>query len=261
MGKIKVFRRNNVKVANRKRRLKIAFRSFWLTLILMLVFLGLRQLGMHLDSLRVNQIQVTGVVSPLNSEKVISMAGVQVGMPIFGINLNEVIRRLQENPWIDKVKLSRRLPHTFLIEVTPHQAKMILSLGQFYYLGARGEIFKELKDKSDSWDLPYFTGFSRAEIEQDPPRAREMFDQALKLLAEYESLPLSKDLGLSEIHYDRVLGFSLYPEKTKMRVLIGFDDFQNKFKRLSLAYEKLKETNKSFASIDLNYEGKVIFTM
>ncbi len=261
MRKIKVFRKSNVKVAGRKRRFKIAFRSLLILIVLTAVFFGLRQVGMHLDSLKINQIQVSGLQAPFTPQKIIAASGLKVGLPIFGVNLSKVVQKLQENSWIDKVKISRRLPHTLLIEVTPHQPAMILSMGQFYYLGSRGEVFKELKDKTDSRDFPYLTGLSREEIEQDPPRAREVFEQALKLLSGYEVLELSKEWGLSEIHYDKTQGFSFYPEKSHIRVMVGFDDFEHKLSRLVEAYTKLKESNRSFASMDLNYEGKVILTM
>ncbi len=261
MRKIKVFRKSNVKLANRKRRLRIALRSLLGIVVLAAIVLGLRQVGMHLDSLQIHQVQVSGIEAPLTSEKVIELTGIQVGMPILGVDLVQAVAKLRENPWIDKVKVGRRLPHTLLIELTPHQPKMILSFGQFYYLGSKGEVFKELKGKTDSRDFPYLTGLSREEIEQDPPRAKEVFDQALKLLAAYEKLGISKELGLSEIHYDKGQGYSFYPEKFHMRVKVGFEDFDQKLSRLTQAYEKLKESNRSFASMDLNYEGKVILTM
>ena len=71
----------------------------------------------------------------------------------------------------------------------------------------------------------------------------------------------AKALGLSEIHYDRAGGFSIFPEKKPFRIIVGFDDFDTKLKRLAVAMEKLKSSDHSFASIDLNYEGKVILTM
>ena len=236
MRKIKVFRKSNVKVANRKRRLKIAFRSAVTLLVLVIAFFGLRQVGMHLDSLKINHIEVTGLEAPLTSQKIVSESGLKVGMPVFGVNLREVVERLQENPWIDKVKISRKLPHTLVIEVSPHKPEMILSVGDFYYLGSRGEVFKDLKDKNDSRDFPYFTGLTREEIEQNPPRAREIFDQALKLLSAYEALGISKELGLSEIHYSSAQGFSFYPEKSHIRILVGFDDFDHKLSRFTEAY-------------------------
>lgn len=261
MRRVKVFRKSNVKVANRKRRFKIAFRSLLALVVLTATFFGLRQVGMHLDSLSIHKIQVSGIEAPLTSEKVIQLTGLKVGMPIFGVNLRETAQKLQQSPWIEKVKIGRSLPHTLWIEVSPYRPKMILSLGQFYYLDANAKIFKELKDKSDSRDFPYLTGLSREEIEQDPPRAREIFAQALKILAAYEGLEVFQELGLSEIHYDKLQGFSFYPEKSQMRIKVGFDDFEVKLSRLTQAYRKLKESHRSFASMDLNYEGKVILTM
>lgn len=261
MRTVKVFRKSNVKVARRKQRLKFVFRGFVLLLFLVGAFFGLRQLGMHLDSLKISHIEVSGVQAPLSAQKILVDSGLKVGMPIFGVDLESTVEKLQENSWIEKVKISRRLPHTLWIEVIPHQVAMILSVGQFYYLDSKGEIFRELKGKNDSRDFPYLTGLNREELEQNPPRAREIFSQALKLLNSYQGMEVYKELGLSEIHYDAAEGFSFYPEKFQIRVKVGFDDFDQKLSRLVQAYAKLKESNRSFASMDLNYEGKVILTM
>jgi cell division septal protein FtsQ len=258
---VKLFKRSNVKVQNRKRRIKFLVRGVWGFVILAGLCAGGRYFSQHLESLKIKSIVVEGVRAPLTSERVIQRTGLQVGMPIFSVPLQEIVRHLKEDPWIDHVKVTRSLPHKMIIQVTPYDPKLILSVGKFYYIGPKGEIFKELTDKADKKDFPYFTGLTREEIEQDPSQAREIIGQALKLLESYESQQLIQRLGVSEIHYDRASGFSIFPEKERMKIIFGFDDFETKVKRLVTAMEKLKGSGRSLASMDLNYEGKVILTM
>ena len=155
----------------------------------------------------------------------------------------------------------KRMSESFTISEGCGRSSRSISVGKFYYLGNRGEIFKEVEGGQDSRDFPILTGLTRDEIEQDPPRAREIFHQALTLLANYNTEMASQNLGLSEIHYDKAAGFSLYPEKERFRVLVGFDPFEAKLKRFCQALPKLKKMNQSFAAIDLNYEGRVILTL
>src|SRR5262249_19991430 len=197
----------------------------------------------------------------IRGEEILDRTKDLVGSPILSVSLKEIVMRLTEDPRIDRVKVVRQLPHTLKVEVTPHEPGLILSVGKFYYIGISGKIFKEVTRPNDSMDYPILTGLSREEMEQDPPRAREILKEALTLLSRFESQDAAKALGLSEIHYDRAGGFSIFPEKKPFRIIVGFDDFDTKLKRLSVAMEKLKSSDHSFASIDLNYEGKVILTM
>jgi len=258
---VKFFRRSNVKLQARKRRWKLFVRGLWTLGAVLVVTVTLRYLSLHLEKLKINNILIDGAGEPLTTGVVLSRSGLSVGMPIFSVDLREVVRRLEEEPWIDRVKANRRLPHTVIISLTRHEPQLILSAGKFYYLGSRGEVFKEVEGGKDSRDFPVLTGLSRDEIEQDPPRAREIFQQALSLLSAYNAETASQSLGLSEIHYDKATGFSLYPEREHFRVLVGFDPFAAKLKRLGRALEKLKKMNQSFAAIDLNYEGRVILTL
>jgi len=258
---MKFFRRSNVKLQARKRRWKFFVRSvITLSCVLALTY-TVRYLSLHLEKLKINSILIEGAGGKLTTGVILKASGLSVGMPIFSVDLPEVVRRLEQDPWIDRVRVSRRLPHTLLIDISRREPKLILSVGKFYYLGAHGEIFKEVEGAKDSRDFPVLTGLSREEIEQDPPRAREVFTQALKLLNAYEGQEASQPLGLSEIHYNSASGFSLFPEKARFRVIVGFEPFDGKLKRLSAALGKLKRMSQSFASIDLNYEGKVILTM
>ncbi|MFO1518085.1 MAG: FtsQ-type POTRA domain-containing protein [bacterium] len=258
---MKLLRRHNVKLQARQKKFKFFKRGLIVCLSVVALTVGLRYLSLHLENLKINSILIDGAGGSLTTGAILHQSGLSVGMPIFTVDLREVVRRLEENPWIDHVKASRRLPHTLLITLTRHEPKMILSVGKFYYVDEKGRIFKEITDRSDSMDYPIFTGLTRDEFEQDPPRGREILKEALKLLAAYDVREESKDLGLSEIHFDKTAGFSLFPEKEHFRVLVGFDGFEAKLKRLDSALQKLKKLNQSFASIDLNYEGKVILTM
>ncbi len=255
------FRKSNVKLQARKRRLKILFRGLKVCVGILLLTFAFRYLSLHIEKLKIQSIVVEGSGGALNTASVLNRAGVKVGTPLFAVKLREVVRKLQEDPWVDQVRVSRKIPHTLLIHVTQHEPQFILSVGKFYYVGLKGEVFKELTSRVDSKDFPIFTGLKRQEIEQDPAHAREIFGQAISLLSSYESIASVQKLGVSEIHYDKAEGFSVFPEKGKMRIVVGLDHFETKFNRLSLALEKLKQMKQSFASIDLNYQGKVILTL
>ncbi len=261
MRKIRVFRNSNIKSQVRKKRTKLFFRGTLATLALVLLIFGIRYFSLHLEQLKLKTVQIEGAVGPITQALIRQQAQVQEGDPLFSIPLKEIVSRLKQNPWIDQAIVSRKLPHTLLIQVGVHEPKLILQAKKFYYIGKKGEIFKEVRAKQDSFDYPFFTGLTREEMEQDPPQAREIIAQALVLLSAYEAQLKPEDDRISEIHYDAAGGFEFYTEKDHLRVFVGFDRFEEKLKNYDRIIAQMKKLNQNFAAVDLNYDGKVILTL
>jgi len=66
---------------------------------------------------------------------------------------------------------------------------------------------------------------------------------------------------LSEIHYEKNIGFTLYPEKKKYSIKVGLKDFSEKIKKFQEIWDKVQKSNARISSIDLNYPGKVLMTL
>src|SRR5262245_56885457 len=258
---MRVLKRSNVKVETRRRRTKKFVRALAVLCLVAGVLAGLRYLSFHLEQFKIQTLEVTLEGKGLSSEEVLSRIESYRGAPILAVHLKDVVGRLMEDPRVREARASRQFPGTIKAFVKTYGPRLILNAGRFYYVGADGSIFKEVSSKGDSMDYPVITGLKREAMEEDPTRARETLKDAADLVGRFEAHPVARDLGLSEIHYDRAEGYSLIPEKKNFRILVGFDDFDVKLKRLEAALRRLKSEDRSFASIDLNYEGKVILTM
>ncbi len=251
-----LFNRSNVKKKSQKRKVKIVFAVLSLFVLSVAVYFLLP----HVEFFKLNSIDVKGVQKESEVEAVIRESRLQKGAPLFSVNLAEVVFHLKENLSIDHVQVKRKIPGTILIQVTPYEPKLILNLNRWYYVSSTGKIFQEL-GKTDSKDFPVLTGISRDEIEQNPSEMKESISQAVELLKKYEKTEFNHLLGVSEITYDSLNGFTIFPEKKQMKILFGFTDFDLKLKRLASAMQKLDKIGRSFSAIDLNYDGKVILTM
>ncbi|MBF0491897.1 MAG: FtsQ-type POTRA domain-containing protein [Deltaproteobacteria bacterium] len=260
MAKFKLARRN-VKTQARRKRLKQLVRMGLFFAFSFALLIGLRYLSLHLERLKLDTILVAGELKNLDSKQIVQLSGVKLGDPLFSLDLPEIVRKIKENPWVASVKVTRKFPHNLMISVQEKIPQLVLSVGKFYWVSSEGEIVQSVHGQEGEADLPVLTGFTRQEMEQDPPRSREILKRALKLAQAYQSQSFTQSLGLSEIHYERAEGFSLYPEKQPFRAIVGFEDFEVKLSRLSNALEKLKTLGRSFAAIDLNYEGKAILTL
>ena len=252
---MRFFRRSNVKKQIQKRRFVFCF-----TFLLLLFLSGSVYFSLpYLKFFKLKFVEVQGVQRGFQTETVLEKSRLQKGVPLFSIHLKEVASRLKEEIWVDRVRMKRKLPYTLAIQIIEHEPKLILSADKLYYISSAGEIFKQL-EKEDSKNFPVLTGVTEQEIEQNSDKMKEVFSEAIELLKKYEKTAFAGQFGVSEIHYDFLSGFNLFPEKKKLKIIVGFSNFDAKLKRLELAIQQLGESHRSFSAIDLNYEGKVVLT-
>ena len=145
------------------------------------------------------------------------------------VDLGEVVEKVRRHPWVDEVSVSRDLTGVVRIAVTEHEPVMLLAYDGLYRVSAEGEIF--VRARSSDLDFPVLTGLDRELIEAHAEVGREVLRGALDILAAVDGCG---DLGaeaLSEIHFDRDLGFTLIL-RSGSRVHMGFGDPAARIARL-----------------------------
>ncbi len=98
-------------------------------------------------------------------------------------------------------------------------------------------------------------------ILKDPAGVKTTLKAAGDLKRAYQQSPLFDSLGLSELNFDKNLGFTLYPEKKKYSLKVGLGDFPQKISKLKDHWEQIDQSKAGISSIDLNYPGKILMTL
>ncbi len=257
---------NRVKKAPKKRK-PVNWRPIltWLSrgigaaaLCLALGFGGMKlyRLVAGVTLLRLETIEVSPL-QRLTRGEVLSLAGVKPGDSMLGLKLQRIVTQLCKNPWIEQVQVRRYFPHTLSISVTERAPQAVANVGCLYYLDGKGKLFKSLVD-GDRLDYPLITGLSEEELEKDPEGSKEALKNALALI---DSLKAATVFGLeevSEIHYDKGYGFTLFTMQGGVPVKLGNGGFNEKLARLSGIYAQLKPRMHELDYIDLDYGDKII---
>ncbi len=256
-----LLRKKNVKKESRQRRLKLLAKvCVGLGLVAGLIYGGGRLLS-RLDFFALEKIVITGSPKSLSEAEIIQRSGVQLGTNLFKIKMQEVQFRLQQHPYFKFVSVQRQIPHTLVFEIREHLPEFVLNTGRFYYVDHDGEIFKDITDTEDSRDLPVLSGFTDESILIDPQGSRQAMRAAADLAKAFKEAPFADELGLSEIHYEKNIGFTLYPEKKKYSIKVGLKDFPEKIRKFQEIWDKVQKSSARISSIDLNYPGKVLMTL
>jgi cell division septal protein FtsQ len=140
-------------------------------------------------------------------------------------------------------------PNKILIQIEEKKPMAIIQLEELYYIDTKGEIFSPLGDR-DEYNYPYLTGLTRQVLEKDPVEAKRLITKALELLrimGQEKGPPLEE---ISEIHMEKVFGIHCFTKAEGVEVKMGWEDFEEKLKRLSLIWSDLRKRGFSAVSID-----------
>ena len=197
---------------------------------------------------RVREVELEGNRN-IPKETLLSLT-VMGGMPnLFSINLKEAVKRIESHPWIEQVQVRKVFPNKILIQIEERKPIAIIQLEELYYIDAKGEVFSPVGDR-DKYNYPYLTGLNRQVLEKNPVEAKRLITKALELLriAEREKVPPLEEI--SEIHMEKIFGIQCFTKAEGVEVKMGWEDFGEKLKRLSLIWSDLRKRGCSVTMID-----------
>jgi len=193
----------------------------------------------------------------LAREEILGLADIEPGKDLLRLNLKRMGEHILQNPWVETVRINRYFPDTVSIVITEREPIAIVNMGFIYYLDKKGKVFKVL-NQGDKLDYPVITGFSEEELAGDPKGTGEALRatcQLLEILREKGAFILA---DVSEIHYDKGFGFTLFTASGALPVKVGSGDFTAKVERFARIYRELIAQMPSIQYIDLDYNDKII---
>jgi cell division protein FtsQ len=223
-----------------------------------LLFLGHRVYAHLLEnpSFRVRQVEVKGC-QKVGRETLLSLASIE-GMPnLFTLRLKDVARRLESHPWIEKVAIRKAFPNKVLIEVKERKPIAIVQMGELYYIDENGVIFCRAGD-GDGYNYPFLTGLGRQALEKDSEESKQLIAKALEVLLALEQekrVPLKE---VSEVYIEKISGIYCISKAEGLEVKMGWDDFREKVRRLSLIWTDLEKRGITVQSIDCSDVSRMV---
>lgn len=168
-------------------------------------------------------------------------AAVPLGQNLFSIDLAQVQRSLQAEPWLSAVRVRRELPAVLAIDVTEHEPAAVLALDALYLCDADGAVFKRASS-TEYAGLPIVTGVGRTAYLMEPLWARKQVRAALLVMERYRTNPDRPPLG--EAHVDRFAGVTLYTDQgVALRVGRGSDaEIDARLGRFDVVWQALRKS-------------------
>ena len=193
----------------------------------------------------------------LTREEILAIGGIEPGRNLARLNLKLVGEQLALNPWVETVHIRRYFPDTLSIAITEREPLAVVNMGFIYYLDKKGNVFKVL-NHGDRLDYPVITGFSEEDLNKDPAATKEALKATCELLAILREKGAFILADVSEIHYDKGYGFTMFTASDALPVKIGLGDFGAKVERFARIYTELMAQRSTLQYIDPDYIDKII---
>ncbi len=234
---------------------KIALGLAGVSLVCGTVYAGCRLVG-STTFFRLKNIEVSSA-KRLTQEEILALTGVEAGQDLARMNLKRMGEQLAQNPWVETVRIHRFFPDRLSISITEREPLAIVNMGFIYYLDKKGTVFKVL-NQGDKLDYPVVTGFSEEEISSNPAGSKEALKSTCELLGILREKGAFILADVSEIHYDKGYGFTLFTNSGALPVKVGSGDFAGKLERFARIYKDLMAQRASLQYIDLDYIDKIV---
>jgi cell division septal protein FtsQ len=234
---------------------RIALGAAGIALVFVTVLIARRAIN-STTFFRLKNIEVSSAKC-LTRDEILSLAGVEAGQDLAGMNLKHMGEQLSQNPWVETVRIHRYFPDRLSISVSEREPLAIVNMGFIYYLDKKGTVFKVL-NQGDKLDYPVVTGFSEEDMSINPAGTREALKTTCELLGILREKGAFILADVSEIHYDKGYGFTLFTSSGALPVKVGAGDFAAKVDRLARIYRELMAQRATLQYIDLDYNDKIV---
>jgi cell division protein FtsQ len=231
--------------------LKRAIRTALYILIFVgLFFVGHQWYAVFLEDafFQVKEVEVKGC-RKISEKTILSLAKIE-GMPnLFNLPLKEISDRVEAHPWVEHVRVRKVFPNRVLIHIEERKPMAILQLEEPFYIDSKGVIFSRVGDQ-DGYDFPFLTGLNRQAFDKEPGVAKPLIAKALEFLKIVDQEMASPLKEVSEIRMERVFGIRCFTKSGGVEVRMGWDQYEEKLRRLSLIWSDLQKKGISPGSID-----------
>ncbi len=185
---------------------------------------------------------------------------------ILRIDLLKLKSRLEKETWAKQVEIRRILPSDLIIYVQERTPSAILELHSELMIADKdGILLGKYDPRFGKLDVPVLKGILGEDAEsyrlyQEENSAR--IQQAISMLAEIEAGLPQYTKQISEVDVSDRQNLKILLVDDTAEVYLGEKDYLKRFKSFigNLSeYEKLKLQYSEFASIDMRYEGQIVY--
>lgn len=226
-----------------------------LTLLLMIT-IGMYTL-LNSELFETKNIEIVGN-TVLSDDEIIKKLDIKVDKNIFMYNTNKMINKLNDNPYIEDVKIKRNIPSGLKVTIKEKEIYAILRDGKDYcYIDNQANFIEQIKDieKDDivKVDVSYIIEDNKVKFKD-----KEEKDTLIKLLDAIKECNLSKKIN--EINFEKSDIINIYTNDNIQIKLNKDNNIKYNISRSSAIMADLQKKSNNKGIVDLTYQNYAIYT-
>jgi cell division protein FtsQ len=185
---------------------------------------------------------------------------------ILRINLRQLQKRLEDQKWARQVEIQRVLPSTLIISVQERIPSVILEMhGELLVADKEGRMLDRYDPRFGKLDVPVMRGVMGEDMEgyrQNQEENTARIRTGIAMLSEIESGLPQEARKISEVDISDRNNLKILLVNDTAEVLLGSKDYLRRFRTLidyRDKYVELKNKNNDIASIDLRFDGRIVY--
>lgn len=200
----------------------------------------------------IKEVKITGLETLQDSE-IRKMAGINLGVNTFKLNLNVVKSRVGIQPMVKAVTVKRSLPDTIVVSIIERKPVALVPLnGEFMALDQDGYFLYKVSDYSKT-NLPIITGLRLGTLTPGKQIVNTGLSTALKFLQRMDIKLVAQLSELNVADPQMLIMYNLEGAEIRLGAAESVDQ------KLSLIRETLKKAgNRKIKYIDITYAGKPV---
>lgn len=186
------------------------------------------------DLLRVEKVNFSGNYRATDMS-LRHLTNIRNGTYLWDVDLERAVRGVEKHPWVRTARIRRTFPNYLSISIQEHQPVAMVLGERLTYVNERGEQF--LMANSSAVDFPMITGVGKEVRQAHPELPKAIVQEGVALLKNLEDQRLIASSEISELSFDRALGWTVYVENGA-RFLFGLDNLPRQLARLEQLLEQ-----------------------
>lgn len=245
-----------------KRRKRIKKIKFVLKIVILIALIaGGTAFALISPIFNIKDIQVINNIQ-VNSDTIVSLSGIKTGQNIFRFLKSKSIEKIKENPYIENIKIHRKLPSTIQIDVEERTPTYSIDyVGKYALINNQGYILEIVEDNRG---LPIILNSITAQ--EEISAGQRLKDEDLEKLGDILKIMSSAkdnnlDTQVTNIDIKDKNNYSIYLEQEKKTIHLGdTSNLSNKMLYILAIIEQEKDkAGDIFVNGDLNNKFQPYF--
>ena len=190
---------------------------------------------------------------------IIKMSSIKLGNNLFQYNINEIEKNILKNPYINYVKVSRKIPNKFIVEIKENTEDAIIKINEKYiYIQEDGLILSEKNDITNK-NIPIIKGIDLKEkdINSFIKTNNNNQDLLIKTLKSLKSNNMLREINIIDIKKNHINMES----SDGINVIMKLDeDISYNVKRLNEILIDLKSNNTKKGTVNLISKEQAVYS-